>query len=585
MSLSVGNLAVGLAVGVVLGFVATQVLQRDTSQQPNQNPHVSASNKVDVKLPATESKPTAAAITSAVVVDKAVPEAASQSLSDVEFNAADLRNYRPYSNGFSAELALMNNLASADFDQLEALADELLADQSHFSYSPMSAMSMIGLRMVELDKDRTMEFVQNSMSAANVLHGPHGMTDIISALALSHHEQLLQWSEGLNNGSGKQEIQRIVLTGLAGHDPLAAIAIYEQNDQPDHNGNLYSIVSAWTETDPQAAMQWAMNRSPSVNEMDTREMIFSQWISSDPDSANAFLQSVDDEELRTQFEMYASTELANRQPREALDRIMSIDDPESRSMVIESAMYSWSATSFDDAVDYATNSLSGADQELAYRVLSDSVSMHGPDQFGQSALEIMQTSYSLPEGMGTRLRQSNMQPFFSQDPDGAMQWLDSVSDTEERTRLLESIAWEIPRYDLGLAQTLFEQSDSRTRSMLAPGIAEKLYEDDPASAWVWYDQLADEMTKQEVFYSLVQMESHNNPEEAMRLASNAPGPYTAELVFSVFASAAYEHPDWARQWLDQADVDPQQMQMMRQILDDSRFNERDYYESQYMRGY
>lgn len=584
MSISVGNLAFGLVIGAVLGFSVNQFVHRtDARTDAREDQDIATSGKSGARQ--TAEKPNQVSSVAALSLNSAASSVTSDVSKQAEFNLLELTNRQSYSESFSAELALINSLATANFDQLETLARELFANPRDTVSTTGETLRLAGLRMLELDGDRTLIFLQDTMSAAGWRNNWNGMHTIIPALAITHHEELLQWSESLSIAEGRQEIQSMVLAGLARQDPLAAITFYEHNNQLEHNASLYAILNVWSEYDAQAAMQWAMNQVPSIDGMDSREMIFSQWLISDPVNANAFLQTIDDPILKTHLQIQANADLATRHPRRAIEQVLSNDDNESRRRVIETAMYSWGAESMNDAIDYATNSLSGAEQEMAYAILGESVSMHGREQFGGSAVEIMQMSESLPPAMGERVRQGNMQSFFREDPDGALQWLNSVGDTEERNRLLHSVAWELPQYDLAMAQSLFEQSDSMTRSMLAPGIAQQLHESDASSAWYWYEQLPDESIRQEVFFSLVQMEAQTNPEEAMRLAQSAIGANSKDLIFGVFAASAYEHPEWARQWLEQASMDEEQKMILRSILEESRFIGHDYYETQYQRGY
>lgn len=516
MSLSIGNLAVGFIIGATIGFGATQFVSRS---KPEVDLNIVNSQSTpanhSVQQPALVTKNNETITTAAKPQPPAVVKNASVTPTQTDFDITAVSTHHPFSQGFSAELALMNNIANASFDQLENLAYELLSNQSNMSDSSAYTLSIISARMFELDKQRTESF-------------------------------------------------------------------FEQNIKTGRYGNMYPVIlNVWATVDPEAAMEWASNQPQSMQDFGSREMIISQWLMIDPEAASAYLQTIDDPDLKAQMDMQITAQLAERNPRQAIEKALAIEDADERRMMIEMAMYSWSNRSVLDAIDFATHSLNGVEQERAFEVLGNTFAMHGVDQLGQSPLEIMQMADAMPPTLRVNVRRGTLQRFFQEDPDGAMQWLDSVSDAQERNQLLESIAWVLPQYDLAMAQSLFEQSDANTQSMLAPGIAQKLFESDSASAWYWHDQITDERSRQDVFYSLVHMEARANPEEAMRLAMNASGPESADLMFGVFSSAAYEHPEWAQQWVEQANVGEEQRAILRDILKSSRYDPVDYYQTEY----
>lgn len=572
----------GLCVGGVVGYGVAQFVPRDTT---------STSQAVDDRLSNSNSTPVSASSQDenlVVLKNNSVAKVTTQKTrtssvrsSSVELNQESLRNHQPFSDGFSAELELMNKIAVASFEQLESLALELVGEPSSSVWGVRNNLSLIGLRMLELDRDKTFAFLQSTMPTQGRGHAIQNMHEIVGALATTHHAELLEWSTSINNRNARQQIQGMVFAGMTTVDPEAAIALYEQYSPVDAADNIYPILATWASLDPQAAMEWAVNKIESGEDRGYREMIFMQWLEADQTSASLFLDSVSDPEFKTQLESQSIMVLANSDPQAALDRAISMDSSQSRSMAIEMAMYSWGEISIIDAIDYATYSLEGFDQQQAFNVLGNAASMHGGSQLGDTPLEIMHRADSLPDGLRQSIRENTMHAFFTQDPDGAIQWLDSVSDQQERERLIGAFAWEIPQYDLAMAQSLYQQSDETMRSMLAPGIAHKLYESDPAAAWSWQQQLADETIRDEVFSSLVLSEAQTNPDEAMRLAMSVSTDIDEHFVLGVFSSVAYENPEWATQWLEQASLDDDTRTQMQRMLDEMQSFPRDYYQTQY----
>jgi len=133
--------------------------------------------------------------------------------------------------------------------------------------------------------------------------------------------------------------------------------------------------------------------------------------------------------------------------------------------------------------------------------------------------------------------------------------------------MLGSVAWSLPEYSIDLATQVYEQSNNNTKMMLAESIASNLYEDNPASAWAWYDQLTNEVSKQVVFGSLIMQVAQEDPQQALSLAhtqfsqnsnrSNSilstQGIYDNSLL-NVLEMVFYSHPQMAEDWLAAASI-------------------------------
>ena len=571
MPLSISNILVGLVVGVVVGYGASHYVQRDDAQLSLSSGSNTALSSTPKRAIPDKNRVSPVNGTSASALKQEAISARSNPLPILELESSSLKNHQSYANGFSAELALMNTIGSAPFDQLESLAYDLIDEQPDIAWAEKNSLSMIALRMLELDRDRTLTFLQSALPAQTRSHGRYGLHDVIVSLASTHHDELLDWASSLSNASDKYQLQEMIFSGMAKLDPEVALARYAQYNAEADGMSAHSILYIWAESDPQAAMQWATEQPESNRGFGYSEMIFTRWLETDSAGANAYLEGVTDPVLKVQMESQAIMMLANRDPQSALVQALALDEPAGRRMAIEAAMYSWSERSLLEAIDYATHSLQGTEQELAFQVLGSTVSMNGGGQLGESPLEIMQSADSLPPRLRDSVRHHTMYSLFEQDPQAAMQWLESVPDQQEKNQLLAVIAWEIPEYDLDMALALFEQSDQYMRPQLGSAIAQKLYQEDPMAAWNWHQQITDEAVKEEVFYILVHAQAQSDPDEAMRLALSGTGERGEQMAYSVFSAVAFENPEWARAWLEQSDFDEALKADMRAMLEQANY--------------
>ncbi len=492
-------------------------------------------------------------------------------------NKLPLQNSQLSETGFSAQHEFMNQLANAGFDQLEAMALQVLQKPLiELTWTSSDSLALIGLRMLELDRDKTVSFLQRSIithDRRDVLHRVH---EVIALLARTHHDELLAWSESTGYSGDRYQIRSMVFQGMARSDPEAAMVLAATYDQQGYVDSQYVILNTWSVSDPEAAMDWVMTQGSVNAESGQIEMVFTHWLTIDNSAAMDFLEGIEDADLKSRLETQFMMELAQRSPQEALTHATTLENRHSRQMTIESAMYSWGERSLFEAIDYATHSLSGADQQQAFRILGDTASMYGHHQLGDTPVEVMQRSDALPAGLRETVRRNTIDAFFQQDAQAALQWLDSVPDAQERNELFSSVAWQLAEYDLAAAQVLFDQSDEVLRSQLGPGIAQQMYLADPVAAWHWQQSIGDPVVSHEVMMGLMYTEALENPDQAMQKVLNSPSGDSPGTVMPIFSSAAFANPEWAVQWVPAANVNEQLRAMMMQVLNEIHESEGPY---------
>lgn len=580
MQISKPSAFVGLVAAGAIGFVAATAMQ-----SPSNSPAADASplkHQTDNSVSqATQNRTQASTVGEPLNKTATIANSGSTNVvSSGNIDIDQLVTRKKYASGFSAQLTLMNQIGQADFDELQSLAISLLEESQQHLVS--HSLQLIGLRMVELDRDETMQFLFNHFSSPSATRSIYEVHSIIDALAGTHYHELISWAENLPDKQSAYGIRSQVMAGLARVDPEEALALYSEYSTDQHGEVLYSLLQGWSENDPQSAMLWALNQSTDQpgpgHDMHATEIVFGQWLTSDYSSAKSFLHSVSDEKIKARLELTLINEMAYQDPQSAIDLALGMQDDYARSQAFETAFYGWSSTSLMDAIDYATYSLSGEDQERAYYIIGMSAGNSGPGQFGRSAYDTMVMTESMPEVLGEQIRMSTMYHFFQEDAQAAMQWIDGVADPVEREQLLSTVAYDLAQTDLALAQSMFDQSSESVQMMLGNSIAMELHNTSPESAWSWYDQLPVGEVKTSLLQSMIYSEAQTNPEKALQLVMDNRGEHGDDMLMSVFANAAGNNSQWARDWLDQADIAPDMAEQLRVMLEDFRMGGFDRYD-------
>jgi len=588
MQISLSSALIGLVAGAAIGFIAATTLPKlvdssvsgDSSQLQNSTQtHSFDESKLNnaTEVAALSSATGSSATGSSATGSSSMPSGNVVSSGDI--NIDQLVSQKKYANGFSGELTLLNQIGQADFDELQSLAINLLDKPQQHLVS--HSLQLIGLRMVELDRDETMHFLFSHFSTPSATRSIYEVHSIVDALAGTHYNELIEWADNLPDKQANYGIQAQILTGLARVNPEEALAVYSELNTDEHGQVLYSLLQGWSDADPQSAMMWALDeqasQSSTTHDLHPTEIVFAQWLRTDYESAKAFLPNVGDQKLKARLELLLINEMSFENPQAAIELAVSMEDQQSRSQAFESAFYGWTSSSLMDAIDYATHSLSGEDQERAYYIIGMNAGQSSPDQFGGTAFDTMVMTESLPTVLGEQIRMATMYQFFQEDAQAAVQWLDTVADPVEREQLLSTVAYDMAQTDLALAQSMFDQSSEHVQMILGSGIAMEMHNSSPESAWSWYEQLSPGHVKTSVLQGMIYSEAQHNPNRAMQLAMDNQGEQGEELVMSVFVSAAGSNYQWASDWLDQATISPDMAVQLRSMLENFRFGGHDSY--------
>lgn len=561
MRMLLTGLLTGTLIGVVLGLgAATAYLDRDSlnhTTAPTTADSTSAeksseslldNNSIDI-MPVASSD----VFESNTAIDSSVSE---------KLQLSDLTSTRQAPK-FSTIYTMMHKVASANFSELEELVSESLQDNTHHMHSDGYMISMVTSRMHELDPQASMDLVRESIENGIYRRNSHLLSELVRTLGETHSDELLSILESLPRGGDQFGLRNRVLAGMARRSPERAMQIAKQSKQGRYNGSEFEILHEWAINDPQSAMDWALSQNDPRGENGYVSMVFSQWVNADYERAKMFLETISEPRLRRELDMSLIYASAAQDPQQAMAYAMGIDDPNMRMNAIHSSLESWGQINPEEAIDYVTYNLNGQEQEMGFSALSMSLSFEYFAQPGASALETLQSIQYLPDGIRLSVQMRAMEQAFYDDPSAALAYIQSIPDQYVSDQLMSSVAYIVPQHDLPLALDLYARSSPSTQSMLASGISDQLYNRNPAEAMEWMQQLPDEQRLQAI-YPIIERMSSDNPEQALQLASSMGADPDTGLLHMAFFNVLHTNPAYAQQWLDQASIDENIRQDLRQ---------------------
>lgn len=570
------------ALGLIVGLVAGYVIALKTVSTEGLSPTSNATRASDQGssamgqsiAPSTTTQPPENS--SIAGITPSVDVIADASSDQTTIALVQLRNA-----SFGERYAFMQRLASNSFDELEQQAAQFLGLGEQAAWKQEEAFRLLISRMIELDRDQTMEFVTQRYGAGAGIGGREGhrFSGALASLSHTHVDDLVAWSDSLPSKQQRREFLHTVLRGYAEVDPEQAVALYQQQDFGTGEQFPYDILHVWSQNDPYAAMNWVMSQSNFNIGDGSAQSVFSSWAYEDPDAAIAYLDTIGDSRVKSELEVLVLGGLAQKNPQAAIEQAMAMTEEHKRVEGMQSALMTWGATSPLEALEYVNSYLSGSDQEMAYQILASAVQMDSYGHFGDEPLEKLQQSENLPPPIRLAIRQSTIGFLFDEDPVAALAWLETVSDEPERNQLFMSIAWRLPEHDVQLAQTMFEQSTGEARLILGSSIAQHLVETDPEQAMSWYEQLPDIELRQQMRMIMAEQMAVTDPARALAMLDDGNEIQDIGMLGPVFFQVAMTNRPLAEQWLQQANVSESVRTELGQIMQEmslQQFRMHDY---------
>ena len=134
-------------------------------------------------------------------------------------------------------------------------------------------------------------------------------------------------------------------------------------------------------------------------------------------------------------------------------------------------------------------------------------------------------------------------------PDNAMQWLDAIADYQQRQAMLDTVAPLLPDQHLDLAIQLYPEQSAMTQSQMAYGIVDQLYRQDPDRAMQWVDSLPDGQANFEPRQALLMLLAYEQPELALNRAAALQGEYRTAALAQLGMMLSATHAETVSSWL------------------------------------
>ncbi len=303
----------------------------------------------------------------------------------------------------------------------------------------------------------------------------------------------------------------------AGRDQAAALSWAQQLPEGIYRRSaLVSIASRMAQDNPQAAIDFAMKEGNSQTRTQMLSGVLQQWLSSDPYSGIAWLQSNHDKVQPATLQNLVHN-LVNTNPQQALGMIQWLPEGPMQRSSYNLVASTWARNDPSAAESWLRSMPEGPEKDQFLQGFVNGIASVDAAHAG-SLVE------QLPEG---RTRDALLQSVATQwartDPNAAIDWLASAPPGPARDKALANAIQQWTYADAYAATSWVSGlPPGRTRDTVIQQIAPIMITTEPESAIEWAASISNNKQKTEALTNLARTWLRNDPQTATAYLKNSP---------------------------------------------------------------
>jgi len=462
---------------------------------------------------------------------------------------------------YSTLIDTLNHIRVADAATLESLAD---AHTNSHADSQQVFIRSLFQRWSEIDMSGAIAYLQSrGAEAPSQWFNDEVLNTGILVLSQADPTRMLAWLAQHNANALITDAQLLVYQGIAQQDPEHAIQLAVNNSQNQATDpTVITVLSDWATSDPVAAMAWLEQNGNEMLWQNHRSTILYHLIDVDPAAALEKIQSLPNSGDKPYLLAQYAARIARQDPFEAFTWAESLTHPMSRQQAIADVVNHWAMTNPNQLLAHI-ESLSDADQRTKLlRIAAPTISYAMTERNPLAAID---WADQLPLEDRERMRSTVFQQWFYQSPEPALNWLTQQAGASE---MMKSVLPDLPYQDLPLALQMFPTLDTGMQQSMAPGLAYQLslQSTDEASAWI--ATLSDPSIRSSAQSGIIQATVDVDPDRALMMAAEHAGDDRSDVLFSTAFGVSQLNPALVESWLKVASLSTDERSELQQMLDD-----------------
>ena len=266
-----------------------------------------------------------------------------------------------------------------------------------------------------------------------------------------------------------------------------------------------ALINHWAQRDPVAAAAFLSGEALGRNDNHIAGQVAGEWVKSDPDAAIAWLDSMEgNSRLRANMIGTMVNYWTHADPKAAANYVITLD-PEERSSALSSLMSGWAPNDFDSAQAFVDQLDDQEMRHQAAKALISNSAQRDPQKAagalagvtaGLSDEEVKATFGSAATYIASGWAQM--------DPVAAATWAVELPNAAIRPAVMQSIVNQWAEYEPQAVSewvTTFDAGPDRDGAV--EGLVEKITQDDPEAAFIWATSINDESKRENLIRATV----------------------------------------------------------------------------------
>lgn len=362
-------------------------------------------------------------------------------------------------------------------------------------------------------------------------------------------------------------VEQVLMT-LAETDAYSALEIASQSTADESKSQLtHAVLHIWSTYSPSSALAWVTQHDDSALLEQYASTVVYQWLTADPESAIAAVQSLPRNGYTPYFMADYAAHLAQADPLSAYAWAKALPASEDSEVAIQRIANEWAYTDTQSFLDFV-DSLS-ADERGS--LISDNSTTIVVQKVQQDPFDALQWAESLDKDDRDLARQVAFTSWFYEHPEAALSHGQQSLEDHEYNQFVESIAYELPAHDLGIAINEFNRGVVSIQNALAYSLVAPMVEDSLDSAVEWINQLPRDNEEHYVHSTavlgLVQSLVTENPELALHYLLGYQGHNRTDILTEGFWSIALQQRVFAALAVEQEGLTEEDRALFIDILE------------------
>ena len=405
-----------------------------------------------------------------------------------------------------------NTAAQGVLASIEISDVQLITEVSKRLGIETSEEQYVGNALVEKAIKDPESALQEAMLMPQSYERDNALQGVIDNWATQDPQQAFTYVERISDNRIRQQLQETILYRWAESDPQAAYEVMQTLPKGRVSNVNYTIFTNIANQDPREALNLIENISSSRNRVDAYNATIQTWAANDARAAANFVTQIENKQLRQQLAPTVIQYLSNQSPDDALLLARELD-PTGQQYLQDTVIGQIANTNPERAFQLALNAEQATVRQQLMVTVANNLSYQDPSRAAAMIDQVPSTQVTAD------IINSVVYNWANSDPDAAMAWVNSKSGTLRNDGLI-SIGTQLASVDPELAASYLPQLSGQVRDSWAQNITYQYSSYDLAEAAVWIENFRGESIYNDLLFSVVSQAANSDVDYAVQLAQN-----------------------------------------------------------------